>query len=185
MFFLLRLVALPLRFVGRNFRAFVVCMIGYSVLSGTLLLGLEGACSAFGAERLFHEESWNVSALWIAVSLAATALGAYVGGLLCQAVDRRGQAVLFLIMIVVLIGFATLQGAEEAPVAAREATLERMEIVRSAVRPMWVHILTPILAVAAVLAGAAQIKRRQQGAVGAVMQQGRPAAEAGQSTMSS
>ena len=124
--------------------------------------GIAGAFHLFGTEWLFQPASWNVSAGWIAVSIVTGATGAFAGGLLCQRLDRSGKGTKLLVAAIVIVGGAALFQAGEAPTVVRGDAVERVEVLRSAVQPLWVTVLNSVLAAMAALVGAKQAQRSRQ-----------------------
>ena len=122
-----------------------------------------GAFLALGVERVFQPDSYEISPLWIAISLVLSFGSAILGGCVCAAISKSLRACQALAAIVVILGFLlclpAIQRGEAGP-NVRAGEVSSLEAMRLEVAPIWMHILNPILGAAGVLLGA-RMKKAQ------------------------
>jgi hypothetical protein len=138
-------------------KAFGGIVVGYIAMAIVITVVFIGAFLALGVERAFQPDSYEISSLWIALSIVIGFGSAILGGYVCAAVSKSRRACQALAAIVVILGFLlclpAIQRGEAGPnVRAGEVT--SLEAMRLEVAPIWMHVLNPILGAVGVLLGA-------------------------------
>jgi hypothetical protein len=143
-------------------KAFGGIVVGYIAMAILVALLFIGAFLALGVERAFQPDSYEISTLWIAVSMAINFGSAMVGGCVCAAISKSRRACQALAAIVVILGFLlclpAIQRSEGPNVRAGE--IPSLEAMRLEVAPIWMHLLNPALGAVGVLLGARMKKAR-------------------------
>jgi hypothetical protein len=139
-------------------RLILAVIAGYLVMAVLVFATFTGAYLAMGTEGAFRPGSFDVSALWIAVSVALSLAAAIAGGWLCAFVGRRRGAAIALAAVVVVLGLAVAaleftHSGERVP-AARSGDIGNLEAMQMAHQPPWLTLLNPFLGAAGVLLGA-------------------------------
>jgi hypothetical protein len=131
--------------------------LGYVVMVAIVFVAPWVAYLAIGADRAYQPGSYEVTGLWLVVSLATGIVAALAGGFVCAAVTRSARAAMALAGLVLVLGFAmaapVLLG--KGPQAqARTAEVGYLKATMKARQPAWVVIVTPLIGAAgALLAG--------------------------------
>ena len=116
-----------------------------------------------GVERVFQADSYEVSMLWIALTVVIGLLVSIFAGFLCAAISkswRTCQVFALIIFVLALIQCvsALRRNNPDAP-NIRAGEVGMFDAMSLAVTPMWLHFVNPMLSGAGVLIGA-RIKRR-------------------------
>lgn len=116
-----------------------------------------GCYFALGAEGTFQTDSYEVTTVWIALTVVVCLLAGIIGGFLCAAISKSKRTCQVFAFIVFFIGllacFIPAMKRNHAP-NVRAGEVSNTEAMRLAVSPMWLHLLTPVLSAAGVLLGA-------------------------------
>ena len=163
MYLLWRLLSFPVRLLARNLRPLLAAFVGYTFLGIFAQGGLTVAFAALGSERMLQPESWEVSTAWIAIALAAGALGGFLGGGACQMIDRRGRGTVLLVLGVAVLSwlaYTQADGAGAATELLREGAVTRAEAFRDSIEPTWSLVAQRATALVAILVGVILIHRR-------------------------
>ena len=129
----------------------VVGYIAMAILIGGLcLLGF----LALGLERFFQTDSYEVTTLWLGISLVISIGSSIVGGYLCAAISDSMGACKALAVIVFTVGYLMCfpKMREDTHVRAGEVPLS--QVVNLAQTPVWVYVVTPALGAIFILIGA-------------------------------
>jgi hypothetical protein len=156
--------------MGRNILGVIA---GYVAMFLIVFLVFTVAYLAMGAERAFKESSYDVSTLWIMVSVIVGFFAALVGGAVCALVSKRSMgATLSLMVLVLVLGAvsALMAMGKEAPegdAAVRGPETSNTEAMMNAQQPAWILIANPIIGVFGVMTGAMMLggwspKKRDQ-----------------------
>jgi hypothetical protein len=117
---------------------------------------------ALGVERVFQADSYEVSMLWIALTLVIGLLVSMFAGWLCAAISKSWRACQIFALIVFLLALmqclSALRRNPDAP-NTRAGEVGMFDAMSLAVSPLWLHFVNPILSGAGVLIGA-RMKRR-------------------------
>lgn len=113
---------------------------------------------ALGAEGTFQTDSYEVTTVWIALTVVVCLLAGIIGGFLCAAISKSKRTCQVFAFIVFFIGLLAcfipaMKRNPDAP-NTRAGEVSNTEAMRLAVSPMWLHLLTPVLSAAGVLLGA-------------------------------
>ena len=143
--------------MGRNILAVIA---GYVAMFLIVFGIFTAAYFAMGADRAFEESSYDVSTLWVIVSVIVGFFAALVGGAVCAIVSNRSMgATLSLMVLVLVLGAvsALMAMGKEAPegeAAVRAPETSNTEAMMNAQQPTWILIANPIIGVFGVMTGA-------------------------------
>ncbi len=120
---------------------------------------------AMGVDNAFRAGSYEVSGLWIVVSIVLGLVAAAIGGFVCAAIAKAGNAPKALAVVVVVLGliFAVpvFTRSDEAAPPARTENVGPVEAMQHAQQPPWIALLNPLLGAVGVLVGAGVYGRRR------------------------
>jgi hypothetical protein len=112
---------------------------------------------ALGVERVFQTDSYEVSMVWIVLTLVIGFVVSMFAGFLCAAISkswRTCQVFALMVFLLALIQcFSALKRNPDAP-NVRAGEVGMFDAMRLSVTPLWLHFVNPILSGAAVLLGA-------------------------------
>ena len=138
-------------------------VLGYVVIFVIVFLLFSAAYLAMGADRAFRPQSYEVSNLWVAISLILSLLAAVIGGAVAARVGRSDKAVVGLAVLVVVLGILmtlpTLMAPPSGEPEVRTAQVGNLEAMSKAKPPNWMSIMNPILGAVGVLVGGRLRKR--------------------------
>jgi hypothetical protein len=143
-------------------RSILAIIASYAVMIVFFFVAFTGCYLALGAERVFQPDSYEVSVLWVVLTFVLSLLGSMLAGYICAVISRNMRACQVFAFIVFLLGLlACIPAMKRDPDSpnVRAGEVENLQAMRLAVTPLWVHLLTPVLSAAGVLAGA-RLKRR-------------------------
>lgn len=143
----------------KSILAIIVSYLAMFVIFMAIVIGLY---FALGVERVFQPDSYEVSMLWIALTLVTGFLLSILGGYLCAAISKSWRTCQIFALIVFVLGLiqciSALKRNPDAP-NVRAGEVGVRDATSLAVTPLWLHFVNPILSGAGVLLGA-RIKRR-------------------------
>src|SRR3954462_16033093 len=139
--------------------AIVVSYIVIFLLFSAVFIGLY---VGLGVERVFQPDSYEISNLWLVLTMLGSFFAWMLGGWLCVTIGkslRAGQVFALIVFIASAIGcLSSLNREGDGPhVRAGEVTF--MEGLERTVTPRWFHFVNPVVALAGALAGT-RMKRR-------------------------
>lgn len=137
-------------------------VLGYVVIFVVVFLTFSATFLTLGAEGAFRPGSYEVSALWIGLSLVLSFVAAMVGGLVCTVVAPSRRAPTILAAIVLGLGLLLAIPVLTRPSLSsrvRTTDVEDLEAMRNAEQPDWIAIINPVVGAAGVMLGAA-LRRR-------------------------
>jgi cytochrome bd-type quinol oxidase subunit 2 len=143
-------------------RSILAIIASYVVMFIVMFAAFTGCYFALGAEGAFRTDSYEVSTVWIALTVVVCLLAGTLGGFLCAAVSKSRKTCQVFAFIVFFLGLlACIPALKRNPDApnVRAGEVSSMEAMGLAVSPMWLHLLTPVVSAAGVLLGA-RIKGR-------------------------
>ncbi len=139
-------------------RAIAAVIVGYVLMFIIVFVSFSVAFLAMGVDSAFRPGSYDVSGLWIVVSIVLGFIAAVIGGLVCAAIAKGGNASKALAAVVLVLGliFAVpaITKSDEAPPAARTENVGPVEAMQQAQQPVWIALLNPLLGAVGVLVGA-------------------------------
>ena len=137
-------------------RTIASVLLGYVAMAAVVFGGLTLAYLALGPGRAFRPGSYDVSALWIVLSIAIGFGAAVLGGWIARRVGRNDTAPRALAGVVLVLGLLlalpALLGTAE-PQGVRPDDLASMDAMRQARTPLWIMLLNPVIGAVGVLLG--------------------------------
>lgn len=138
----------------KNIVAVIVSYIVMFVLFTAIFAGLY---FALGVERVFQSDSYEISTLWLVLSIVGSFFVAMFAGCLCVMMSgsfRVGQV----FTLIVLVGSAVmcvsaLYRESEGP-HVRAGEVGFFDAMERGVSPRWLHFVNPVLTAAGALVGA-------------------------------
>jgi hypothetical protein len=144
----------------KSILAIIVSYIAMFVIFMAIFTGLY---FVLGVERVFTTDSYEVSMLWIVLTLVIGFLVSMFSGYLCAAISKSWrvcQVFAFIVFLLALIQcFSALKRNNPDAPNTRAGEVGMFEAMRLAVSPFWLHVVNPILCGAGVLVGA-RMRRR-------------------------
>jgi len=147
--------------MGRNILAAIV---GYVAMFVVVFVTFSVAFMIIGVERSYQSGSYEVSMLWILVSLVLSLAAALVGGCVCKSIAKNDTAVKMLAGFVLVLGLvmAIMQMMGERPSDPRPADVPVMEAAAKSWQPAWVGFVVTLIGVGGVLY-AGRLKKTEAG----------------------
>jgi cytochrome bd-type quinol oxidase subunit 2 len=117
-----------------------------------------GCYFALGTEGTFQTDSYNVTTVWIVLTVVVCLLAGVIGGFVCAAISKSKRTCQIFAFIVFFIGLLAccipaMQRSPDAP-NVRAGEVSNTDAMRLQVSPMWLNLLTPVLSAAGVVLGA-------------------------------
>jgi hypothetical protein len=138
-------------------RSIAALIVSYVAMLVFFFAAFTGCYLALGTDRVFQPDSYEVSMLWIVLALVLSLLGSMLGGYICAAISRKMRTCQVFAFIVFFLGLlACIPAMKRDPDSpnVRAGEVENLQAMQLAVTPLWVHLLTPVISAAGVLAGA-------------------------------
>ncbi len=139
--------------MGKNILAAVV---GYVAMFVAIFGLFSIAFMMIGVERSYQPGVYNVSLLWILVSLVLSVFVGMIGGYVTKLIAKNDQAVKILLGIAVVLGLIMASGSlfVESREITRPETVGNMEAMMNSIQPLWVGFLVTLIHVGGILYGA-------------------------------
>jgi hypothetical protein len=139
-------------------KSILAIIASYVVMFIFLFAAFTGCYFALGAEGTFQTDSYEVTTVWIALTVVVCLLAGIIGGFLCAAISKSKRTCQIFAFIVFFIGLLAcyipaMKRNPDAP-NVRAGEVSNREAMRLAVSPLWLHLLTPVVSAAGVLLGA-------------------------------
>jgi hypothetical protein len=137
-------------------KSILAIIVSYVAMFIFLFAAFTGCYFALGAEGTFQSDSYNVTTIWIALTVVVCLLAGIIGGLLCAAISknkRTCQIFAFIVFFLGLLACIPAMQRSDAP-NARAGEVSNFEAMGLAVSPMWLHLLTPVVSAVGVVLGA-------------------------------
>ncbi len=131
-------------------------VLGYLAMALVVFVALSGAYLAVGADGAFRPGVYEVSALWIGISLVVGFGAALLGGVVARKVAGGARGPRVLAAVVFVLGLATAAPAlrgDAGAAAPRTGEVGNIEAMQSARTPLVVLLLNPLIGAAGVLVG--------------------------------
>lgn len=143
-------------------RSISAVIAGYVAIFIIVTAVFEAAYLAMGTERAFQPGSWEVSALWIGVSIVVGLAAAVAGGAICAAIAKTGKPPRVLAALVLVFGIALAVRVARAkePDEPRIGEVSNVEAMKKAKQPVWIAFLNPFLGAAGVLIGERLLRKK-------------------------
>lgn len=144
----------------RYMRVFVAIILGYLCLFAVAFSVQTVAYIVLGSDRVFKSGAYDISNLWIAVTLVAGLVGAMFGGYICRFVGGSAKPAFYLAGLIVLIGFAFGFYGLLFPMASQlgQGDVKMLNAMNVTVANKWLVFLHSCVCGVGVLAGAGMIK---------------------------
>jgi len=143
-------------------KSILAIVVSYIVMFAIFMAIFTCLYFALGVERVFETDSYEVSMLWIVLTLVIGFVVSMLSGYLCAAISKNWRTCQIFALIVFLLAliqcFSALKRNPDAP-NVRAGEVAMFDAMRLAVTPLWLHVVNPILSGAGVLLGA-RMKRR-------------------------
>lgn len=143
-------------------RAIGSVVLGYLVMFVAVFATLSITYLILGTEHTFKPGSYDVSALWMVLSIVLSFAAAVLGGFVCAAVAKRPTPPKVLAAVVLVLGLALaipVLTESDSESMQRPESVGNIEAMQHAKQPNWMALLNPFIGVAGVLVGA----RRKKG----------------------
>ena len=132
-------------------------VVGYIVMAVFVFASFSVAFIVMGADRAYKPGVFDVTTMWIVVSLVLGFVAAMIGGFVCAAIAKRAKAAVILAVVVIVLGLgmaipAMMAGDDSVP-AVRAGDIGTMEAAQKAKQPTWVTLVNPFLGAVGVLIG--------------------------------
>ena len=137
-------------------KSILAIIVSYVAMFIFLFAAFTGCYLALGAEGSFQADSYEVSTVWIALTVVVCLLAGLIGGFLCALISKSKKTCQIFAFIVFFLGLlACIPAMKRNPDApnVRAGEVSNFEAMRLAVSPMWLHLLTPVISAAGVLLG--------------------------------
>ena len=143
-------------------KSIVGVIVSYAIMFVFFMAVFSGSYSALASERVFQADSYEISSLWIRLTIVLSLLGSMIGGYLCAAISkskRTCQVFAFIVFFLSLLAcLPALKRNPDAP-NVRAGEVSNLDARRLAVMPLWLPLVNSVTNAAGVLLGA-RIKRR-------------------------
>jgi hypothetical protein len=143
-------------------RSILAIIASYAAMFILFMAIFFGCYFALGVERVFQPDSYEVSTLWVILTLVIAFLVTMFAGYLCAAISQSWRTCQVFALIVFLLAlwqcFQGMRRDSEGP-NVRAGDVTYLEAIGHVVSPKWLHIVNPIVSAAGVLLGA-RMKRR-------------------------
>ena len=139
-------------------RTIASVVLGYVVIFAVVIATFSLAYLLLGPDRAFQPGTYDVSALWLVVSIVLGFTAAVIGGWICAWVARSPSGPRSLAVVVLVLGFAmsvpALMETDAAVAGVRDSSVGNSEAMMNAEQPVWIVLLNPLIGAAGVLVGA-------------------------------
>jgi hypothetical protein len=146
-------------------KSILAIIVSYIALFVIFMAIVSGLYFILGVERVFQPDSYEISMLWIVLTVVIGFLVSIFCGYLCAAISKSWRTCQVFALIVFLVSliqcWSALKRNPDAP-NIRAGEVSMLEAMTLAVSPFWLHLLNPVLCGAGVLIGA-RMKRRDSG----------------------
>lgn len=145
-------------------RAIGSVVVGYIVMAVMVFAAFTVAYLLMGADRAYQVGTYDVSGLWIAVSIVLSFCAALIGGRTAAAIARSATPPKVLAGIVLVLGL--VMAYSDSRGRAPESTVRTgapsfMDAAQASRQPTWLLYLNPLIGAVGVLLGAAGARRQE------------------------
>jgi amino acid transporter len=147
-------------------RALASVILGYVVMAAMVVATFSIAYLVLGADRSYQPGTYDVTTLWIVISLVLSIAAAVVGGLTAAAIARSAGPPKVLAAVVLVLGFAMAIYALRAEPPTQNARTTNPSVFEAGTvsrQPTWIALANPILGAVGVLVGAALARKDDVG----------------------
>lgn len=134
----------------------------YIVLFILIFATFTGVYLALGADKAFQAGTYDVTMLWIIISLVLGTICSVIAGYVAAMIGSKG-AVKVLAGIVLVMGILTIIAVSVSPKPGpRTPSVSNMEAMSQAQQPPWLCVLNPIIGIAGVMIGGGLRKNKDE-----------------------
>jgi hypothetical protein len=138
-------------------KSILAIIVSYVAMFVIFMAIFTGLYFVLGIERVFQADSYEVSMLWIVLTLVIGFIVSMFAGYLCGAISQSWRTCQVFALIVFLLALmqclSALRRSPDAP-NTRAGEVGMLDAMSLAVTPLWLHFVNPILSGAGVLLGA-------------------------------
>ncbi len=130
-------------------------VLGYIVMAAAIFATFSLAYRAMGADRAYLPGSYDVSTLWLAVSIVLSFVAAFIGGRVAAKIGGT-RAVRGLVGVVVVLGLMTAiwsMMSNEPDPGPRTENVPTMQAMTKSQTPAWIEWANIVIGVAGTLVG--------------------------------
>ncbi len=123
-------------------------IVGYIVLALFIMCFFTGLYMALGADKTFQPGTYEPTMMWNALAFVLGLAATILGGVVCALIARRKGAVIGLMVVILVLGFAEVVfqvAMPKDPPGPREGTVTNFDAAMKAIKPLWVTIANPLL----------------------------------------
>ncbi|MBK9096931.1 MAG: hypothetical protein IPM14_02190 [bacterium] len=146
-------------------RKIIGVIVGYVAMATFVFISFTILYMILGPEGSFQPGTYQVSAIWLVLSLVLGLFAAIIGGLVCVLIAKDKSAALWLAGLVLVLGLVLAIPqfgiSEEEMNKIREGNVDNMEAMQNAKQPPLTLILNPIIGAVGVIAGSRLKKVKQ------------------------
>lgn len=140
------------------FRSILAIILSY-VVGNLVFFGIVTGCFfLLGVERVFEPDSYEVSSIWVALTVVVSFLGAMVAGYLCLWISRSWRTCQILALIVLMLTsiscIVQLRRINPDAPNIRAGDVDYVNAMKLGVPPRWLPFVNPIVGCIGVLIGA-------------------------------
>lgn len=138
-------------------KSILAIIASYVVMFIFLFTAFTGCYLVLGTEGTFQTDSYEVSTVWIGLTIVVCLLAGLIGGLLCAVISKSKKTCQVFAFIVFFLGLlACIPAMRRSPDSpnVRAGEVSNLDAMKLAVQPFWLHLLTPVVSAAGVLLGA-------------------------------
>jgi hypothetical protein len=131
-------------------------VVGYLAMALVVFAGLTLAYLVVGPDRAFRPGVFDVSPLWVAISIVVGFGAAFLGGWLARRISGTVRGPQLLAGLVVILGLALALPAllgDPAAAGMRADALGPFDAMMQAQTPLWLMLLNPVIGAIGVLVG--------------------------------
>lgn len=146
-------------------RALLGVIVGFFVGLGVVEGGNAAIWKVFGVDALYKEGVWEVTFIWIILSIVLYVIAGLFGGGVCEVVASKGTRAAILLAGVVLVAGSLEAGKlnknmDEQEQTARQVEATRFDAMQYARVPALARFGSPLLAAIGILVGGEIIRRK-------------------------
>lgn len=130
---------------------------GYVAIMAFVFVSFSLVYLAMGPDTANRPNSYEVSAVWVAVSFVLGFVAALAGGWVAAVISHRTSGPKVLAALVLLLGLvmaiSMVTSTQAQTAGPRPADVGAMEAMQKSITPVWVGLLNPLVGAAGVLLG--------------------------------
>lgn len=136
---------------------------GYAATVVTIFVTFSLAFVLMGPDRAFQPGTYDVSAIWVVLTILVGWSAATLGGKVCHLIARKTMGPKILMVLVGVLGIVqlvlTLTMDQSAPAERAAGQPEMMDAMNTAIQPVWITVINPIIGVLGVAYGSGLLKK--------------------------